>query len=98
MSVSKEEVKRFIREVRKEMDKRYAVEFAPAGELTALQTEVTELQNREEVDTSNFVERDGDKVLSTNDYTDADKTLLEKLADDADDSTFTEADLADIFD
>ena len=98
MSVSKEEVKSFIRLVRMEMDKRYALQFASNTEMTVLQTEIAELQNREEVDTSNFVERDGDKVLSTNDYTDAEKALLQQLADSAGDSTFTEADLADIFD
>lgn len=98
MSVSKEEVKSFIRLVRMEMDKRYALQFASNTEMTVLQTEIADLQNREEVDTSNFVERDGDKVLSTNDYTDAEKTLLQQLADSAGDSTFTEADLADIFD
>ena len=98
MSVSKEEVKSFIRLVRMEMDKRYALQFASNTEMTVLQTEIADLQNREEVDTSNFVERDGDKVLSTNDYTDAEKALLQQLADSARDSTFTEADLADIFD
>ena len=97
MSVSKEEVKSFIRLVRMEMDKRYALQFASNTEMTVLQTEIADLQNREEVDTSNFVERDGDKVLSTNDYTDAEKALLQQLADSAGDSTFTEADLADIF-
>ena len=98
MSVTKEEVKRFIRLVRMEMDKRYAVQFPSATEFTVLQTEVAELQNKEDVNTDNFVERDGDKVLSSNDYTDEEKALLQQLANDADDSTFTEADLADIFD
>lgn len=97
MSVSKEEVKSFIRAVRIEMDKRYAIQFPSNAEFTVLQSEVAELQGRDDVDTSNFVERDGDKVLSTNDYTDAEKQLLARLADDADDSTFTEADLLDIF-
>ena len=95
MSVTKEEVKSFIRAVRVEMDRRYAVQFPSAEMFTVLQSEVAELQNKADVDTSNFVERDGDKVLSSNDYTDAEKELLAQLADDAE--GFTEADLEDIF-
>lgn len=55
-----------------------------------------EMSNKNEVDSGNFVERDGDKVLSTNDYTDAEKALVAQLADDAE--GFTVEDLADIFD
>ncbi len=95
MSVTKEEVKSFIRAVRIEMDRRYAVQFPSAEMFTTLQSEVAELQNKADIDTSNFVERDGDKGLSTNDYTDAEKELLAQLADDAE--GFTEADLEDIF-
>lgn len=96
MSVTKEEVKSFIRAVRVEMDRRYAVQFPSAEMFTVLQSEVAELQNKADVDTGNFVERDGDKVLSTNDYTDAEKALVAQLADDAE--GFTVEDLADIFD
>lgn len=46
------------------------------------------------VDMSGYVEKDGNKVLSTNDFTDAYKTKLDGLTDE----TITQADIDGIFD
>lgn len=46
------------------------------------------------VDLSGYVEKDGDKVLSTNDFTDAYKTKLDNLTAE----TITQADIDKIFD
>ena len=95
MSVTKEEVKRFIRLVRIEMDARYNAAFATSSQVTALKNEL-EKATGTEIDTSQFVAAEDGKGLSTNDYTSEEKALLAQLANDSG-TTFTEADLNDVF-
>lgn len=96
MSVTKEEVKNFIRLVRIEMDARYAALYAPSTQVVAIKNEMEKLTGNE-IDTTMFVKAEDGKGLSTENFTTEEKALLAKLADDSD-TGFTAADLADIFD
>ena len=68
MSVTKEEVKNFIRLVRIEMDARYAATYAPSQQVVALHNALkNEIENLtgNEIDTSKFVAAEDGKGLST---------------------------------
>lgn len=95
MSVTKEEVKNFIRLVRIEMDARYAKIYAPVSQVVALKNELEQATGTE-IDTSQFVAAEDGKGLSTEDFTTEEKALLSQLANDSS-TEFTEADLADVF-
>ena len=100
-SVSKDDVKWFIKQVVIEWDKRNAVKFAPNSTVTALNSVKTDLDSLEadvdKINTDNFVEKVDGKGLSSNDFTNEHKSLLEQLSRETN-STFTAQDLADIFD
>lgn len=95
MSVTKAEVKRFIRLVRLEMDARYAKTYAPISQVVALKNEIEQATGTE-IDTSQFVAAEDGKGLSTEDFTTEEKALLSQLANDSS-TEFTDADLADVF-
>lgn len=95
MSVTKEEVKRFIRLVRLEMDARYAKTYALVSQVVALKNEIEQATGTE-IDTSQFVAAEDGKGLSTEDFTTEEKALLSQLANDSS-TEFTDADLADVF-
>lgn len=80
------------------MDKRYAAKFAPASNLNVLKSDLSTLEDEvAQISTENFVEKVDGMGLSSNDFTDDDKKLLEQLKKD-NDSTFDASDVADIFD
>ena len=97
-SVTKDEVKAFVRSVRIEMDRRNAAKFAPAASFNSVKGELDSLQNEvNNINLDNFVEQIPGKGLSTNDFTDDDKKLLAQLAKETN-SAFDAADVLDIFD
>ena len=95
MSVTKEEVKSFIRAVRIQQDILIAQTYAPLSTVAVLKDEIEELKARlgDEIDTSMFVTRD---ELTPCDFTAAEKAILAELASQSD-TGFTEADLEDVF-
>ena len=103
-SVTKEQVKAFVRDVRIELDRRYAARFASNStfnstlnsvkdDLGTLEDEVANIDDKFD---GKYVEQVDGKVLSSNDFTDADKQLLERLAAESN-SAFDASDVADIF-
>lgn len=96
--VTKEEVKSFVRAVRIEMDARYAAKFATNSSVAVVKSDLNSLADKVDdinIDTDNFVEKEEGKVLSSNDFTDADKQVIEELRGNA---SFDTSDVADIFD
>lgn len=97
-AVTKDEIKAFLILFRKEMDKRNAAKFAPAPALNSVKSDLGALEDEvANISTDNFVEKVDGKGLSSNDFTDDDKKLLEQLAKATND-TFDASDLSDIFD
>lgn len=99
-SVTKEQVKAFVRDVRIELDRRYAARFAPNSTLNSVKGDIgtleDEVANIEDKFDGKYVEQVDGKVLSSNDFTDADKKLLARLAEESN-SVFDASDVADIF-
>ena len=96
--VSKDEVKAFLILFRKELDKRNAAKFALAPALNSVKSDLGTLEDEvAQINTDNFVEKVDGYGLSSNDFTDDQKKLLEQLAKE-NNETFDASDLADIFD
>ena len=97
-SVTKEEVKAFVRDVRIAMDARYLAWFAQNPTVNNVKTDLDTLEDKVNgISTDNFVEKVDGKGLSSNDFTDQDKALLEQLGRETN-SAFDAQDVLDIFD
>ena len=97
-SVSKEDVKAFVKAVVKEWDARNASKFAPNAAVNTVKTDLDKLEDKvDDINTDNFVEKVDGKGLSSNDFTNEHKTLLENLARETN-SAFDAQDVLDIFD
>ena len=97
-SVSKDDVKWFVKQVVIEWDKRNLAKFAPNSSVNSVKDDLNLLETEvANISTENFVEKVDGKGLSSNDFTNEHKTLLENLAKD-NNSTFDAADVLDIFD
>ena len=97
-SVTKDEVKAFVKAVVKEWDARNAGKFAPNAAVNSVKSDLGTLENKvNDINTDNFVVQEKGKGLSTNDFTDEHKTLLENLARETN-SAFDAQDVLDIFD
>jgi hypothetical protein len=93
----KESILNFIKLVRLEQDRRIAIKYATGAQLTALVGRVSQIaETVDDIDLSNFVEKETGKGLSTNDFTTAEKAILAQLKA-SDDSGFSEADFAAVF-
>lgn len=96
--VSKDDVKWFVKQVVAEWDKRNAVKFAPNTTVNTVKTDLNILEDEvANINADNFVQKVDGKGLSTNDFTNEHKSLLEQLSKD-NNSAFDAQDLADIFD
>ena len=96
--VSKDEVKKFVRDVRIELDARYAAKFAPNSTLANVKSDLGSLEDEvAQINTDNFVEKELGKGLSSNDFTTEEKETLARLAKEQN-SSFDATDVADIFD
>lgn len=91
--VSKDEVKKFVRDVRIEMDARYAAKFAPAAELANVKKELADLKDGV---SPLLAEAALGKVLSANDFTNDEKTFLAELTN-ATSAGFDASDVVEIF-
>ena len=80
-AVTKDEVKAFVKDVRKEMDVRYAAKFVQNTTFNQVKGELNTLQ---------------DEVANMNPFTDEDKETLDKLAA-ADRELFNHQDVLDVF-
>ena len=97
-AVTKEAVKLYLKAVVKEWDARNASKFAPIPAVNTVKTDLDILEDKvDDINTDNFVVQENGKGLSTNDFTDEHKTLLENLARQTD-SAFDYQDVLDIFD
>lgn len=97
-SVSKDDVKWFIKAVVQEWDARNNAKFAPNSALNATKTDLAALEGEvANINTDNFVEKVQGKGLSSNDFTNEDKALLAQLAKETN-SSFDVQDVLDIFD
>lgn len=93
----KNSILNFIRLVRLEQDRRIAVKYATGAQMTALVGRVANLaENVDNIDLTNFVEKETGKGLSTNDFTTAEKAILAQL-NAGDDSGFSEDDFTAVF-
>ena len=80
-SVSKDDVKWFVKEVVKVWDARNTAKFAPNSALNATKTDLAALEGEvANINTDNFVEKVQGKGLSSNDFTNEEKALLAQLA------------------
>ena len=96
-SVTKDEVKAFVKAVRIEMDARNAAKFAPNVTVSNVKSELGDLKEEvAQINTDNFVEKEDGKVLSSNDFTTEEKETLARLAKESND-TFDASDVLDIF-
>ena len=96
-AVTKEAVKLYLKAVVKEWDARNASKFAPIPAVNTVKTDLDILEDKvDDINTDNFVVQENGKGLSTNDFTDEHKTLLENLARQTD-SAFDYQDVLDIF-
>ena len=98
----KDAIINFLRQFRIAFENRLENQFATSGELTALQNSIPTGDNASEnnqsnIDTSNFVLQEDGKGLSTNDFTDADKELLNSLSENSESLNFSSSDLDYIF-
>ena len=95
----KKEILAFIKLVRIEQDRRIANTYADIAYLVAIKNDMAKLaesvEGLEGIDFNNFVVKDGNKQLSTNDFTDAEKALLLELTNSS--SNFTEEDFLSVF-
>lgn len=97
-AVTKEAVKAYLKAVVKEWDARNASKFAPIPAVNTVKTDLDILEGKvDDINTDNFVVQENGKGLSTNDFTNEHKTLLENLARETD-SAFDAQDVLDIFD
>ncbi|MBR6889115.1 MAG: hypothetical protein IKN16_11835 [Selenomonadaceae bacterium] len=97
-SVSKDDVKWFVKQVVLEWDKRNLAKFAPTPSVNSVKSDLELLESEvANINTDTFVEKVDGKGLSSNDFTNEHKTLLENLAKE-NNSTFDAADVLDIFD
>lgn len=97
-AVTKEAVKSYLKAVVKEWDARNAAKFAPIPAVNTVKTDLNILEDKvDDINTDNFVEKVDGKGLSSNDFTNEHKTLLENLARETD-SAFDAQDVLDIFD
>ena len=97
-AVTKEAVKFYLKAVVKEWDARNARKFAPNETVNTVKTDLDKLEDKvDDINTDNFVVQENGKGLSTNDFTDEHKTLLEALARETN-SAFNAQDVLDIFD
>ena len=97
-AVTKDAVKAYLKAVVKEWDARNASKFAPIPAVNTVKTDLDILEDKvDDINTDNFVVQENGKGLSTNDFTDEHKTLLENLARQTD-SAFDAQDVLDIFD
>ena len=97
-AVTKEAVKLYLKAVVKEWDARNAAKFAPNETVNTVKTDLNILEDKvDDINTDNFVEKVDGKGLSSNDFTNEHKTLLENLARETD-SAFDAQDVLDIFD
>lgn len=97
-AVTKEAVKLYLKAVVKEWDARNASKFAPIPVVNTVKTDLDILEDKvDDINTDNFVVQENGKGLSTNDFTDEHKTLLEALARETN-SAFDAQDVLDIFD
>ena len=97
-AVTKEAVKAYLKAVVKEWDARNASKFAPIPAVNTVKNDLNILEDKvDDINTDNFVEKVDGKGLSSNDFTDEHKTLLENLAKETN-SAFDAQDVLDIFD
>ena len=97
-SVSKDDVKWFVKQVVTEWNRRNAIKFAPNSTVNSVKTDLNSLEDEvADIHPENFVEKVDGKGLSSNDFTNEHKSLLEQLSRETN-STFDDQDLADIFD
>ena len=97
-AVTKDEVKAFVKDVRKKLDIRYAAKFAPNATVNSVKGDLDTLQDEvANINTDNFVEKELGKGLSSNDFTNEEKKLLADLAKQTNE-TFDAQDVLDIFD
>lgn len=95
MSITKEEVKSFIRAVRIKQDAIIAANYAPAAQLNAIKNDVEAIKANA-LNPDDFVKAEDGKGLSTNDFTAAEKAILAELSKQSE-TGFNEADLEEIF-
>ena len=97
-AVTKDAVKAYLKAVVKEWDARNASKFAPIPAVNTVKTDLNILEDKvDDINTDNFVKKVNGKGLSSNDFTDEHKTLLENLARETN-SAFDAQDVLDIFD
>ena len=96
----KQMILNFIKLVRVEQDRRIAENYPAIAHFVALKSELNQLAEAvgdiSGIDFDNFVTKDGNKQLSTNDFSDAEKALLANLATEGSEG-FTEADFLSVF-
>ena len=95
-AVTKDEVKSFVKAALAALDAQYKARFANNSSLAVVKGDLSDLSDKVDdinVDTSNFVEKEEGKVLSSNDFTDADKRILEELQAN---SSFDAQDVLDV--
>ena len=95
-AVSKDEVKSFLKASLAALHVRYLALFANNASLAVVKGDLNELSSKVDdidIDTSNFVEKEEGKSLSSNDFTDADKRILEELQAN---SSFDGQDIQDV--
>ena len=95
MSVTKEEVKSFIRAVRIKQDAIIAANYATNSQFNSLKNDVADLKNNE-LDPNDFVKVENGKGLSTNDFTTAEKAIIAELAKQSE-TGFNEDDIDEVF-